>query len=265
MKSKKTLVLFLILCFLTILIVVGSVLFSVKTVVGYCYNADDSALNVQVVDSAQTKLKKGTNIFLVREKDIIEEVESQIPNIKVINVERRFPSDVYINYIKIYEYFVVKSGPDYLYVSNESKILRKTSSQDKDARIKLLFAGKPDSTTEGHYLFNESSPYYAISNSLMASLSRVEKYDNLIEMFDFIDISYVDKNELFIKTKTGAYIEIQHPETNILGKVQLAMSILNKKDFDYKSKGTITVYDSNKKIAGVWADKDKYAEFTAQV
>ena len=102
MKSKKTLVLFLILCFLTILIVVGSVLFSVKTVVGYCYNADDSALNVQVVDSAQTKLKKGTNIFLVREKDIIEEVESQIPNIKVINVERRFPSDVYINYIKIY-------------------------------------------------------------------------------------------------------------------------------------------------------------------
>ena len=137
MKSKKTLVLFLILCFLTILIVVGSVLFSVKTVVGYCYNADDSALNVQVVDSAQTKLKKGTNIFLVREKDMIEEVESQIPNIKVINVERRFPSDVYINYIKIYEYFVVKSGSDYLYVSNESKIRRKTSAQDKDARTKL--------------------------------------------------------------------------------------------------------------------------------
>lgn len=92
----------------------------------------------------------------------------------------------------------------------------------------------------------------------------MEKYDNLIEMFEFIDLSYVDKNELFIKTKTGAFIEIQHPESNMLGKVQLAMSILNKKDFDYKSKGTITVYDSNKKIAGVWADKDKYAEFTAQ-
>ena len=65
MKSKKTLVLFLILCFLTILIVVGSVLFSVKTVVGYCYNADDSALNVQVVDSAQRPSLKKVLIFFL--------------------------------------------------------------------------------------------------------------------------------------------------------------------------------------------------------
>ena len=265
MKSKKTLVLFLILCFLTILIVVSSVLFSVKTVVGYCYNADDATLNEQVVEASQVKLKKGSNIFLVREKEVIAEVESKLPNVWVINVERVFPSGVYINYVKIKEYFVVQNKDKYLYVSNNGKILRTSALPESEKRIKLLFDGNPLSTESGDMLFDADSNACSILTGFMSALHRMEgKSDNIVAMFDFVDMSMIDKNELFVKTAAGVCIEIQYPGMHLFEKVRFAVSVLNQTDFDHKSKGTITVYDAKDGVHATWTEKDKYAEIKSQ-
>ena len=265
MKSKKTLVLFLILCFLTVLIVVGSVLFSVKTVVGYCYNADDTELNEQVVEASAAKLKKGSSIFLVRENEIINEVESKLPNVWVINVERVFPSGVYIDYVKIKEYFVAKSGDKLLYVSNNGKILRSSQETASEKMIELRYDGNFDSTATGSTIFRSESLNYELLVNLMKALHRVEsEHDNLVEMFEFVDLSFVDKNELFIKTGAGVCIEIQNPEKNMLEKVRFAMSFLNGMDLDHTSKGTITVFTSGDKVKCTWSAEDKYSAIKSQ-
>lgn len=261
MKSKKTLVLFLILCFLTVLIVIGSVLFSVQTIVGYCYNDSDADLTQNVVSVSSSKLKKGTNIFLVNEKEIIKEIEREIPNVKVVNIERKFPSSVYINYYRIEEYFVVEHENAYLYVSNDCKILRSTETEQSNKYIKLIVGTQPESSSPGDLLFSSQTDDYKITVSLMDSLSRIESYRNTLEIIDKIDLRFIDKNLLFIKTVAGACIEVQYPDVEMLSKIRYAMSYVNSADFDHKSKGTIIVAGNGSKVTGSYSVNDRYSDF----
>lgn len=261
MKSKKTLVLFLILCFLTVLIIIGSVLFSVKTIVGYCYNDNDEDLVRRVVDASSSKLSEGTNIFLVRENEIIERIESEIPNVKVVNIERKFPSSVYINFYKIEEYFVIEHEGVNLYVSNDCKILRSTDAPSAEKRIKLLIPDAPASTVPGDTLFAPQSQLYTVTSELMGALSRLESYQNMMEIIASVDVRFLERNVLFVKTVAGVCIEVQQPETDILTKMQLAVSFINDADFDHKSKGTVIVSGSGGKVAGSYTEEDRYSEF----
>lgn len=261
MKRKKTLVLFLILCFLTVLIVVGSVLFSVNTIMGYCYNDTDPALTRRVVDASSSKLKTGTNIFLINEKEIINQIESEIANVKVVNIERKFPSSVYINFYRIKEYFAVKYDGVYLYISNDCKILRKTEVQETEKRINLLISSAPSSTEPGSVLFSTQSDEYSVTIQLMEALSRMESYQNMLEIIDKIDLRFIDKNELFIKTTAGACVEVQYPGANMLDKIHYAMSYLNNADFSGKSEGTIIVSGTGNKVSASYTKKDRYSEF----
>lgn len=260
MKSKKTLVLFLILCFLTVLIVIGSVLFSIKNVVGYCYNAEDAELNAKISSASVNGISVGSNIFVLSEKKIIDKIENEVPNVKVINIERKFPSSVYINYIKIEAYFEVNINGEHLYVSNDCKILSSSLSPLPEKYISLLFNGEPDSTKEGNRLFSPSSDLFSIVNETMVTLSRLEKHDNIIEIFDIVDLRFVDINLLYLKTSAGVSIEIQNPQEKLLTKIQWAMTYLNSADFDHKSKGTIIVASSQSKITGSYSEIDRYGE-----
>ena len=261
MKSKKTLVLFLILCFLTILIIIGSVLFSVKTIVGYCYNDNDPDLVQQVIDASSSELSTGTNIFLVNENDIIKKIESDVINVKVVNIERKFPSSVYINFYKIEEYFVVEHGGGYLYVSNDCKILRQSDNLTSERRIKLLIPEVLEGVAPGDTLFSTQSQLYTITNALMNALSRLEDYQNMLEIIDRIDLRFLDQNVLFIKTVAGVCIEAQQPGTDILSKMQLAISFVNNADFEQKSKGTIILSGSGNKINSSYSEEDRYSDF----
>lgn len=261
MKSKKTLVLFLILCFLTILIIIGSVLFSVKTIVGYCYNDNDPDLVQQVIDASSSELSTGTNIFLVNENDIIKKIESDVINVKVVNIERKFPSSVYINFYKIEEYFVVEHDGGYLYVSNDCKILRQSDNLTSERRIKLLIPDVLEGVAPGDTLFSTQSQLYTITNALMNALSRLEDYQNMLEIIDRIDLRFLDQNVLFIKTVAGVCIEAQHPGTDILSKMQLAISFVNNADFEQKSKGTIILSGSGNKINSSYSEEDRYSDF----
>ncbi len=260
MKSKKTLVLFLILCFLTVLIVIGSVLFSIKNVVGYCYNAEDSELNAKISSASVNGISVGSNIFVLNEKKIIDNIESEVANVKVINIERKFPSSVYINYIKIEAYFEVNVSGEHLYVSNDCKILSSSYSPSSQKYISLLFNGKPDSTKEGNRLFASTSDLYSIVNETMLTLSRLEKYANIIEIFDVVDLRFVDVNLLYLKTSAGVSIEIQNPKDDLLTKIQWAMTYLNGADFDHKSKGTIIVASAQNALQASYSEIDRYGE-----
>lgn len=258
MKGKKTIVLFLILCFLTVLIVVGSVLFSVNTIVGYCYNSEDADLKQSVEDAAHAKLSIGDNIFLIHESEIIDSIESAIANVKVINIERKFPSSVYVNYIKLEEYFTVFYENTYMNVSNDCKILSKSDVPSSDKRIGLLFKQRPDSVNVGDRLFNDRSGICEIISDVMISLSRVATYDKLMDMIDKVDLRYLDSELLYIKTVAGVSMEIQRPDMYLFDKLICALSYLDRAELSHKSAGTIIVAHSGKEMICAYSPEDRY-------
>jgi|GEM_PF-1755265 len=262
MKSKKTFILFMIFCFLAVLIVIGSVLFSIKDVVGYCYNSDDEVVRAQVSNSDIHGIETGMNIFMLNENEVRDAVESKIPNVKVINVERKFPSSVYINYIVLEEYFQIQNGGSRLYVSNDCEILRKEERSDEfdNGHIILYCGAKPSSTEVGSRVFSGNSTRYAVVSELMTAISRLGYYKDIIDVIKLVDLRFIDQNLLYIKTNTGVTIEIINPGNALTTKVQLAMSKLDGCSFEQKSKGTIIVTNQGSKISGAYSTEDRYAE-----
>ena len=66
---------------------------------------------------------------------------------------------------------------------------------------------------------------------------------------------------MFIKTVAGVCIEAQQPGTDILSKMQLAISFVNNADFEQKSKGTIILSGSGNKINSSYSEEDRYSDF----
>ena len=57
-------------------------------------------------------------MFMLSEKKVIEKVESSRSDVRVVNIERKFPNQVYINYVKIFEYIAFETEDCVLYASN---------------------------------------------------------------------------------------------------------------------------------------------------
>ena len=144
MRNKKLIVLFSILAFLTLLVVLSSVIFSVQNVYASCYNAEDEAFDEIVASNEINGITKGKSIFLLNESKAIEKIESNLSDVKVVNIQRKFPNQVYINYVKIFPYLAVETENAVLYASNDGKILSKGEKcESYPDYIKLIAASAP--------------------------------------------------------------------------------------------------------------------------
>ena len=95
MRNKKLIVLFSILAFLTLLVVLSSVIFSVQNVYASCYNAEDEAFDEIVASNEINGITKGKSIFLLNESKAIEKIESNLSDVKVVNRKKIPQSGLY--------------------------------------------------------------------------------------------------------------------------------------------------------------------------
>ncbi len=248
MRNKKLIVLFSILAFVTLLVVLSSVIFSVQTVYASCYNDDDEQLDAIVASHEVNGIDRGKSMFMLSEKKVIEKVESSRSDVRVVNIERKFPNQVYINYVKIFEYIAFETEDCVLYASNECKILSKGDKQTEyNDHIKLICNAAPASETEGDTLFAEDSSQYKTVCGILDAMERMDLHSVVIDMFEFIDVNNTDVNGLtYIKTRTGAYFELQGGTNNLLEKLRLAASVYLSNDTQYMNSGTIIVNSSGK-------------------
>lgn len=248
MRNKKLIVLFSILAFVTLLVVLSSVIFSVQTVYASCYNDDDEQLDAIVASEEINGISRGKSMFMLSEKKVIEKVESSRSDVRVVNIERKFPNQVYINYVKIFEYIAFETEDCVLYASNECKILSKGDKQaEYKDHIKLISDAAAVSQNEGDTLFALDSSQYKIVCGLLDAMERMDLHSVVIDMFEFIDVTSTDKNGLtFIKTRTGAFFELQGGTTNLTEKLRLAASVYLSNDTQYMNSGTIIVNSSGK-------------------
>ena len=249
MRNKKLIVLFSILAFLTLLVVLSSVIFSVQNVYASCYNDENDAYDSLIASKDINGIAKGKSIFLLNEKKAIESIESNCSDVKVVNIERKFPNQVYINYVKIFPYIALETEDCVLYASNNGKILSKGDKQETYSDyIKLIASVTPASETVGDLLYVENTAENTLISGILNTIERLDLRNVMVDMFEFIDVSYVDRDgivpRVYMKTRTGTYFELQGGATNIDKKIRFAVSVYLSDETTYMHGGTIVVNTS---------------------
>ncbi len=218
MRNKKLIIIFSVLCALAVLIVLSSVLFSVQHVSAYCYNADDAELERQVLEN--NGIKRGKSIFSLNKEKVVKQVESAVANIKVVNVEKKFPNRVFINYVKLFEYFEFTQDDENYYISNAGDIVR-VGGENNDKYIRLYTKGKSVSPSQGTAFKTDSDFDNAVFPIIVSAVEQIGTRGVVVELFEYIDFR---KNFIYLKTRTGVMFELQSAD-NATEKLRLAVSV----------------------------------------
>ena len=238
MRNKRLLIIFCILLSLTLLIAVGSAIFSVKTVNAYCYNADDEQL-LERVEKSKDKLI-GKSIFALDENDIIAQIEDEIGGIKVVNIERLFPNRVSINFVKLFDYFEVNYSGIYYVCGIDGKILRQQdqSGGDNVIKIKLNLTQKP----EVGETFATAERFSALQD-IISMLEQLNFRDtNAPALIESIDLAY-SNSAIYVKTRAGVLIKLIHDD-NAGEKLRKALSLYTAKP-EYRTSGMIIAVNTD--------------------
>lgn len=240
MRNKRLIILFCILFAVTTLIVLSSAVFSVRFVYAYCTNDDDQELCEQVADFNVNEIKTGRSIFLLSEKKIIETVESKMPQVEVINIERKFPDRVYINFRKLFPYYAIAAGEQTLLAGYDGKIL--STTDDPDKYIKFTALSAPTETSAGKTAFAADSTEGKFITKFTETMDKLQilEYTSLqkkMEIFESIDISRISSNrEFFVKMRTGTEIEFSGDLDDLVPELRLALSTYFDREDNYMNK-----------------------------
>ncbi len=247
MRNKRLIILFCILFAVTTLIVLSSAVFSVRFVYAYCTNDDDQELCEQVADFNVNEIKTGRSIFLLSEKKIIETVESKMPQVEVINIERKFPDRVYINFRKLFPYYAIAAGEQTLLAGYDGKIL--STTDDPDKYIKFTALSAPTETSAGKTAFAADSTEGKFITKFTETIDKLQilEYTSLqkkMEIFESIDISRISSNrEFFVKMRTGTEITFWGTLDDLEAELQIAITTYFSKSNDYMNSRLTVFYN----------------------
>lgn len=247
MRNKRLIILFCILFAVTTLIVLSSAVFSVRFVYAYCTNDDDQELCEQVADFNVNEIKTGRSIFLLSEKKIIETVESKMPQVEVINIERKFPDRVYINFRKLFPYYAIAAGEQTLLAGYDGKIL--STTDDPDKYIKFTALSAPTETSAGKTAFAADSTEGKFITKFTETIDKLQilEYTSLqkkMEIFESIDISRISSNrEFFVKMRTGTEITFWGTLDDLENELQIAITNYFSKSNDYMNSRLTVFYN----------------------
>lgn len=239
MRNKKLIIVFAVIVALALLIVLTSVIFSVRHIDTYCYNVDTKDITDEeisdIIDSSG--IKTGRSIFTLSVSEAANKIEKEIPGIDVINIERIFPNRISINYVRISPYLEIEQDGTFYQCSNDGKIV--SSSDTSEGNLIELVLGVPLSApAPGQGMASADPSEINAVKDVIAALARLGYRNEMVELIGKIDTSR--EAAMFILMKSGAVIQVLG-RSNIYEKVDLAMTLYVRYD-QYKLSGTITVY-----------------------
>ena len=240
MRNKKLIILFSVLLSLTLLVVFNSVLFSVQHVYASCANVEDSSLASEVI--ANHGIKRGSSIFFVNKNKVSANVESKVPRVRVLNIEKSFPNRIYINYVEVRVYVKVSDGMRNYYLGNDMRVM---PNDDGEKAIELKLGVSLPELKDGDTFTYESQSgvnTYSVVTEIFAGLERCGYYRNdVVGLFDEIDLT---GKFIKMKTHTGMSCEILNPD-GLADKLRLALSIYFSGSVDVHG-GTLIITGANK-------------------
>lgn len=240
MRNKKLIILFSVLLGITLLVVFNSVLFSVQHVQTYCANAAQSQYDGAVLESAG--IRKGGSIFLVNKSKVTRNIESNVAGVRVLNVEKKFPNRIYLNFVEVREYVKATYNGKTYFCGNDMRVMRIADGlgEEGDA-IRLRFDGALSALNVGDTLSFEVSRGIrssAVVAETFRGLEQLGYYDTVIDLFTEIDLT---GNFLTLKTAQGMSWEFVTAD-RLAEKLRLALSVYTEKLTDVQKRaGTLVV------------------------
>lgn len=187
-----------------IVIITCGATFLVRSVEAYNYFAETPETDSSVIAAAA--IKRNRSMFFIDETAVKNRVESALYNVGVVNVERKFPDKVSINYRVYSGSFQYASGGNYYQCYASGRI-----GSSSTAPIGGYFIIKPANATRqaaGEYFQASNGTDYVAVMQLLSYLYQTGLNDlQISERIDFVD--FTRDGYYYIRTRAGCSIELK--------------------------------------------------------
>lgn len=256
MKNKRLIVLISIFCFVVLVVVLGSTVFTVQKI-SFNWLSSTNKLNEEFDYSAGVDMPMGNSVFFVNKEEIIKNVEKANPYLQVVSVETSFPNRLTLHVAERESLFAIQlQTGDYVVLDKEMKVLE---FMDKVTYLGLNKTQKPIlvDLSETSYVFNSED----------FVLGEKFKYENLTKVleklaYSFLSINYTPftakgifesisikiklSEVISLSTRYGLEIEINDAENLLTEKLNFGIACYNDIHDKGETEGTISVYYSEK-------------------
>ncbi len=230
MRKTKLIIIFSIVCILTLLVVINSVLFAIANIEAYYYASDDDTFDQVVLDACT--IKSGSSILFINEQEIIDEmnqnlIDSGYPNVYINTVERAFPNTNYIHYeLRTVYYYVIYSGNTYFY-SYDGVLLEISEGTDcdKQGALEFITSANLKSLNLGDIFETDEVDDVVQVANVVSSMRNYLLFSDIATTFVNVDIAGTEYNYLTVR---GAMINIDSDES-FNDKFQLAYSVYKER------------------------------------
>ncbi len=272
MRNKKLIILLSVVAALVVIIIVCGATFLVRHVESYSYY-ENSPEEYDALVIEASGIKKNNSMFFIDEQGVKDKVEAAYPNVGVINIERKFPDRVSINYVVYGESFQYLSGDKYYQCYSSGRVGSFSASPVGGYFIVKPRDGTSQTVGEG---FQSADGYdRKLMTAFIDYLHNTALNDRQIyERIDFVDLSR--DGYFYIRTKAGCGIEIHGTDDvekfgELLDKAWSAFADPkpelvdpDTQHFISRATGTIRAYinksdgDSSVKVTYMETDGEKY-------
>lgn len=212
------------------------------------YNSDEAVQDI--IDSGE--FSYSMPIFSINKKQIIQNIESKNPYIKVVNIETSFPNHLTVHVAEREELFAIKIGESLYYICDaDLKVLSLMTSFDSTQTNAVLLSGvevQNKTAKIGDFLTLHNSEEI-IKNIANAFAFNNKTISDIKGMFKQITLSYAQnyytkssESVLTLLTFDNFIVEIDLPKKNLIEKFNLSLEIIPK---------SITKYNTHKLVIAI--------------
>lgn len=222
MKNKRVLYIFLILLIIVIIVLLSSVLFCINSAT-LSFTGTAIQTDTQKIQNELNSKAFNQNIFLINENKIISEIEKENPYIKVINIERIFPSSLKLHYTERKELYQLELNDNsYAVLDCYGKVLRISESITENVSLDFDYVN----VNISDFLTDENIILATNVYKAFTMITEDEKQYNQ-ELFKayFKNIS-INNNVINLKTVFGAVISFEYDNNNLANLIYQGLEIL---------------------------------------
>ena len=274
MKKRRMIILFSILAFIMVLVLLNSVVFSIREVRAACFNSNDQKLMDRVVSASGIEPYK--NIIILNEKKAIDNINGEMGDeVKVVNIERKFPDKVWIHFVKLVPVLAIEKSDGYYVTCDNNLDLIETDAPASsflfDASVKevdentdggkrpivraLIKGGVVNPEAKSALTLSDANALLGL-RTVVDTINRLDyaEYDfvRLLKEIDFRDYNDTVNPVIEFKMRDGGpksiTITIENTKKFLLQKVQHAISAYEQYlagELNF-SKNEWTVYNNSK-------------------
>ena len=259
MKNKKLAIILIIFGFLTLLVVLGSTVFTTSSVqVNWLTstNVFSTADNAGIVESGE--FQSNQSIFLVNKPQYIDRLEKNNPYLKVVNIETVFPNKLVLHVAEREVLYALKvtnqeaqSGYSYVLLDDECKVLEKsTATILPGTTTPIVLEVNNVSLTDLNFTVGEVASELLVNNTLLQFSQALKQlgYNNLQAraLVKNLVLTVGTRLELHVLTNWGIAISVEDASNLLFQKLHLGISVFGQyHDANPPvNSGTIVVYQT---------------------